>query len=119
QATAQILRHISNSLSAAASAEPQEKTSQALDQFSIRLREVAAATPTSFIAAVAKDAVFQMDALSGLLRAALDLSQNHAELQNVADAPSLTPKTWKETFSNTIEVFRNHLNLQSSIFRHA
>ena len=122
QLASQILRHISNSLSAAPSTEPQGKarqTVQALDQFSIQLREVAAATPTSFIAAVAKDAVFQMDALSGLLRAALDLSQNHAELQNVADAPSLTPKTWKETFSNTIEVFRNHLNLQSSIFRHA
>ena len=119
QATAQILRHISNSLSAAASAEPQEKTSQALDQFSIQLREVAAATPPSFIAAVAKDAVFQMDALSGQLRAALDLSQNNAEVQGAADTPFLTPRTWKETFSNIIEVFRNHLDLQSSIFRHA
>ena len=119
QAAAQILRHISNSLSAAASAEPQEKTSQALDQFSIQLREVAAATPPSFIAAVAKDAVFQMDALSGQLRAALDLSQNNAEVQGAADTPFLTPRTWKETFSNIIEVFRNHLDLQSSIFRHA
>src|ERR1700722_19072776 len=119
QATAQILRHISNSLSAAASAEPQEKTSQALDQFSIQLREVAAATPPSFIAAVAKDAVFQMDALSGQLRAALDLSQNNAEVQGDADTPALTPRTWMETASNVIEVFRNHLDLQLPIFRHA
>jgi uncharacterized membrane protein YccC len=122
QTASQILRHISNSLSATPSTEPQEKARnaiEALDQFSIHLREVAAVTPPSFIAAVAKDAVFQMDALSGQLRAALDLSQNNAELQDAADAPSLTPKTWKETFSNTIEVFRNHLNLQSPIFRHA
>jgi uncharacterized membrane protein YccC len=122
QAASHILKHISNSLSAAPSTEPQEKTRkivEALDQFSIQLREVAAATPPSFIAAVAKDAVFQMDALSGQLRAALDLSQNNVELQGAADAPSLTPKTWKETFSNSIEVFRNHLNLQSPIFRHA
>jgi uncharacterized membrane protein YccC len=122
QAAAQILRNISNSLSAAPSAEPQEKARQAaeaLDQFSIQLREVAAATPPSFIAAVAKDAVFQMDALSGQLRAALDLSQDNVDLQSAADAPSLTTRTWKETVSNAIEVFRSHLNLQSSIFRHA
>lgn len=122
QAASQILKHVSNSLSAAPSAEPQEKARQAaeaLDQFSIQLREVVAATPPSFIAAVAKDAVFQMDALSGQLRAALDLSQNNVDLQSAADAPSLAPSTWKETVSATIEAFRNHLNLQSPIFRHA
>jgi uncharacterized membrane protein YccC len=122
QSASRILRHISNSLSAAPAAEPQEKTrqaAQALDEFSIQLREVAVATPPSFIAAVAKDAVFQMDALSGQLRAAVDLSQNHVELQSAADAPPLTPITWKDTFSSTIELFLNHLNLQSPVFRHA
>jgi uncharacterized membrane protein YccC len=118
----QILRHINNLLSAAPSIEPQEKARQAvdaLDRFSAQLREVAAKTPPSFIVAVAKDAVFQMDALGGQLRAALDLIQNNAEVQGAADAPSLTPRTWKETVSATIEAFRNHLNLQSPIFRHA
>src|ERR1700730_44431 len=118
----QILRHISNLLSAAPSTEPQEKARQAvdaLDRFSAQLREVAAKTPPSFIVAVTKDAVFQMDALSGQLRAALDLIQNNTEVQGAADAPSLTPRTWKETVSATIEAFRNHLNLQSPIFRHA
>ena len=122
QLASQILRHISNSLSATPSTEHQEKARQAveaLDRFSIQLREVAAATPPSFIAAVAKDAVFQLDALSGQLRAALDLTKNNAAVQGVADAPSLTPRTWKETVSSTIEAFRNHLNLQSPIFRHA
>jgi uncharacterized membrane protein YccC len=122
QVASQILRQISNSLSAAPSTEPQEKARQAgeaLDRFSAQLREVAAATPPSFIAAVAKDAVFQMEALSGQLRAALDLIQNNAQLQGAADAPSLTPRTWKETVSSTVESFRDHLNLQSPIFRHA
>jgi uncharacterized membrane protein YccC len=122
QLASQILRDISNSLSATPSTEPQEKARQAveaLDRFSVQLREAAAATPPSFIAAVAKDAVFQMDALSGQLRAALDLTQNNAAVPGVADAPSLTPRTWKETVSSTIESFRNHLDLQSPIFRHA
>jgi uncharacterized membrane protein YccC len=122
QRASQILGQIGNSLSAAPSTEPQEKArraAEALDQFSVQLREVAAATPPSFIAAVAKDAVFQIDALSGQLRAALDLSQNNTELQDADDTPSLTPETWKETVSNTIEVFRDHVNLQSPIFRHA
>jgi uncharacterized membrane protein YccC len=117
-----ILGHISDSLSSQPSTEPQEKARDeagALDQFSAQLREIAAETPPSFIAAVAKDAVFQMDALSGQLRAALDLSQNILGPQGVVEAPPLTPRTWKETFSNTIEVFRNHLNFQSPTFRHA
>ena len=122
QAASQILTHISNSLSAGPSTEPQENSRQAaeaLDQFSIHLREVVAATPPSFIAAVAKDAVFQMDALSGQLRAALDLSQNNVDLQSADEDPSLSPGTWKESVANTAEVFRSHLNLQSPIFRHA
>ena len=122
EAASEILMHISKSLSATTLAEPTEKAGpavEALDRFSMQLREVAAATPPSFIAAVAKDAVFQMDALSGQLRAALDLSQNDVELQGVVDAPSLTPRTWNETISRTIESFRNHLNRQSSTFRHA
>jgi uncharacterized membrane protein YccC len=122
EAVSEILMHISNSLSAATHAKPTEKAGpavEALDRFSIRMREVAEATPASFIAAVAKDVVFQMDALSGQLRAALDLSQNNVELQGLAEAPSVTPKTWKDAVSATIEAFRNHLNLRSSIFRHA
>jgi len=122
QTASQILRHINNSLSAAPSTDTQEiirQAAEALDRFSIQLREVTAATPPSFIAAVAKDAVFQMDALSGQLRAALDLSQNNVELQGGIDDPPLTPRTWKETVSGAIETFRSHLNLQSPIFRHA
>jgi len=122
QLASQILRHIGNSLSAAPSAEPQEKARQAvemLDKSSVQMREVAAKTPPSFVAAVAKDAVFQMDALGGQLRAALDLSQNNPELQGANDTPPLSPKTWKETVSGIIEAFRSHLSLRSSIFRHA
>jgi uncharacterized membrane protein YccC len=122
QTASQILNHISNSLSATPPTEQPENARQsaaALDRFSVQLREVTAATPPSFIAAVAKDAVFQMDALSGQLRAALDLSQNNTELQGAADAPSLTPRIWKETVSATLEAFRSHLNLPSPIFRHA
>jgi hypothetical protein len=54
QVASQILRHISNSLSATPSTEPQERARQAtesLDRFPVQLREVAAATPPSFIAA--------------------------------------------------------------------
>ena len=118
----QVLRHISNTLSAESSTAPKENTRksvEALDRLSVQMRERAEATPPSFIAAVAKDALFHMDALSGQLRAALDLSQNNVELQAVADAASLTPRTWKETVSRTNEAIRSHLNLQSSIFRHA
>jgi uncharacterized membrane protein YccC len=121
-AASQVLMHISKSLSATPSTEPGGNSRQiveALDRFSVQMREIAEATPPSFIAAVAKDAVFQIDALSGQLRAALDLSQNNVELRVVVGGLSLTPRTWKETVSRAIESFRSHFNLQSSIFRHA
>ncbi len=79
---ARILRRISNFLLDISSADEQPQIGQ-LDELTRRLREQAAATSTSFLGAVAKHAVFQMDALSGQLRAAFDLATNNAQV----DAP--------------------------------
>src|SRR5437879_5027679 len=55
-------------------------TSEAL---TLQLRQETDSSPPSFLAAAAKDARFQMDALNGQLRASLDRSEEHtSELQS-------------------------------------
>ena len=79
--TSQILRRIGESLSASALqplGEMELQNLHRLAQFSGLLREQGPAAMPSFLAAVTRDALFQMDALSGQLRAALDLSRNGA-----------------------------------------
>ena len=90
-----------------------------LAQISARLREQNAATTPSFLAAVARDALFQMDALSGQLRAALDLAKNDAIIDKSADSQTSARLTWSENARPGSKRLRANLHLQSPIFRHA
>jgi uncharacterized membrane protein YccC len=119
--TAQILRQISNLLFASQVVRQQEKEQEVdeLDQLTTGLREQAAATPPSFLAAVAKDAIFQMDALSGQLRAALDLARNTAELGELSVSQPQALQPWREIFGGWVQTISGNLHLQSSVYRHA
>ena len=74
-----VLGNISNLLLPAPGVRHQKidrELINALDRQVSQLREQQAATPPSFLAAVSKDAIFQMEALGGQLRAALDLASS-------------------------------------------
>lgn len=90
-----------------------------LDEMVAQLREEAKTIPPSFLAAVAKDAIFQMEALSGQLRAALDLATNQAKLQASEEQEPFVLPAWRDTAKNRFEALRSNLNLQSPAFRHA
>jgi uncharacterized membrane protein YccC len=75
--------------------------------------------PASFLAAVAKDARFQMDALNGQLRSALDLAMNTTSTGQAAFAKQEAQQPLFLRFSGRIATLRANLNLQSSAFRHA
>jgi uncharacterized membrane protein YccC len=118
----QILRRIAESLSASTpkpSGEIDLQTLHRLAQFSGLLREQGPAAIPSFLAAVTRDALFQMDALNGQLRAALDLSKNDAIIDKSADSQTSVRLTGLENARARIETLRANLNLQSPIFRHA
>lgn len=117
-----ILRRIGESLSASAPQPLEETDLQALHevaQLSARLRDLKAATTPSFLGAVARDALFQMDALSGQLRAALDLAKNDTIIDKPADSQTSAQLTWSENAMARVETLRANLHLQSPIFRHA
>src|SRR5207247_10856776 len=92
--TAQVLQAIGNALLSGIPAEASTDILAACESLTLRLRQEAENLPASFLAAVARDARFQMDALNGQLRAALDLtahatparSEEHtSELQSRVD----------------------------------
>lgn len=117
-----ILRNTSNLLLPAAGTRQQRINHDlvnALDRQVAQLRAQQAATPPSFLAAVSKEAVFQMEALGGQLRAALDLASS-SEAMEIDDATRITKRTsWRKQFRGWMEALRANLNLQSPAFRHA
>ena len=120
--TSLILRNISNLLLPAAEQRQQRINHDlvnALDRQGAQLREQQAATPPSFLAAVSKDAIFQMEALGGQLRAALDLASS-SDAVEIEGATQITKRaSWREQFRGRMEALRANLNLQSPAFRHA
>lgn len=117
-----ILREISNALlplPPARITETERDLLTALDRQISKLREQNAETPSSFLAAVAKDALFQMDALAGQLRAALDLARNNVSLEKIGISQPPARPTWHEVIAARFAMLRENLDLQSATFRHA
>lgn len=122
QLASKILRQTSDLLLASSPGRaPQNELDllDALDQQISSLRKQNTETSASFLAAVAKDALFQMDALAGQLRAALDLARNDVALEKFGISQPLVPPTWREVIAGRFEMLRENLNLQSATFRHA
>jgi uncharacterized membrane protein YccC len=91
----------------------------ACEAYTERLRQETDGMPASFLAAVAKDARFQMDALNGQLRAALDLAVHATPVGQAAFVRQEARQPWRLRFNGLLATLRANLNLQSSAFRHA
>src|SRR5258708_28506241 len=91
----------------------------ASEALTLRLREETDGLPPSFLAATAKDARFQMDALNGQLRAALDLAAHATPTGQAEFVKREAQQPWWLRFGGLMATLRANLNLQSSVFRHA
>ena len=116
---AEILRAIADSLLTGKPPVSMQDALEAIDELRLRLRSTAAQTPQSFLAAVTQDALFQMDALDGQLRAALELSKNATPIGQIEFAKQEARQPWWLRFGGRLATLRANLNLQSSVFRHA
>ncbi len=117
--TAQTLQAIGNSLLSGIHAEASTDILAACESLTLRLRQEAENLPASFLAAVARDARFQMDALNGQLRAALDLTAHATPAGQAAFAKQEAHQPSSLRFSGLLATLRANLNLQSSVLRHA
>ncbi|OLB38026.1 MAG: hypothetical protein AUH11_07610 [Acidobacteria bacterium 13_2_20CM_57_17] len=115
----QVLQAISDSLTSGMPAEACKEILAACEALTLGLRREADSLPTSFLAAVTRDARFQMDALNGQLRAALDLTANATPAGQAAFAKQEAKQQWSLRFSGLLATLRANLNLKSSAMRHA
>src|SRR5229473_5524756 len=116
---AQALQAIGGSLISGMPAAAGKEILAACEAYTQLLREETDGMPATFLAAVAKDARFQMDALNGQLRAALDLAVNATPIGQAAFVKQEAQQPWRLRFSGLLATLRANLNLQSSVFRHA
>jgi uncharacterized membrane protein YccC len=116
---AQALRAIGDSLTSGMPAAAGKEVLAECQAYTQQLREEADGMPATFLAAVVKDARFQMDALNGQLRAALDLAAHATPIGQEAFAKQEAQQPWRLRFSGLLATLRANLNLQSSAFRHA
>jgi uncharacterized membrane protein YccC len=73
----------------------------------------------SFLAAVIRDALFQMDALAGQLRAALQLAGDATPAGRAAIEERERTWPWRMRFTGSLARVTANLSLQSAVFRHA
>jgi len=89
------------------------------EALTLRLRQETDSLPPSFLAAVAKDARFQMDGLNGQLRATFDLAANATPTGQAAFVKQQAQQPWSLRLGGVVATLRANLNLPSSVFRHA
>jgi len=117
--TAGILRAIGESFISGTPTAPSRELFRAIETLTGELRRETESIPVSFLAAVAKDARVQMDALNGQLRSALELAVNATPMGQAAFEKKEARQPLLLRFSGKIATLRANLNLQSSAFRHA
>src|SRR6202165_1805703 len=116
---AQALQTIGDSLISGIPAEASREILAVSEALTLQLRQETDSFPATFLAAAAKDARFQMDALNGQLRAALDLATHATPTGQAEFVKQETQQPWWLRFSGLMATLRANLSLQSSVFRHA
>ena len=119
QSAAELLRALGESIQSASIARPASDSLVVLDSTVRAMRGWIASAQPSFLTAVAEEARFQMDALSGQIRAALDLAAHNTPAGALLFAREEARQPWWLRFSGRLATLRANLNLQSSAFRHA
>jgi uncharacterized membrane protein YccC len=118
-----VLRDISDALQHAGK-DPLPTDSDIPEQLEQQVATLRAQEPGvtgSFLGAVTRDTIFQMEALSGQLRAALDIAQQNTALDS-SDAGAVQSSarpTWQKVAASWVDTLQANLNLQSPAFRHA
>jgi uncharacterized membrane protein YccC len=114
-----VLRLISDSLVTGNPVETAEAPLAALEACTKELREAGASAGASFLSAVLGEARYQMAALNGQLRAAMELANHATPVGEAAFRKQEAEQPWWLRFRGSLATLRANLNLQSSACRHA
>jgi uncharacterized membrane protein YccC len=117
EALRNVLTNSARALDSIAECAAAAETAGSLEYFTqstATFRELAPASASTMFAAMLRDAVFQVDALAGQLRAAARLTGAQAPAPATAD----NPRQREDLFSDRARIMAN-LSLRSAAFRHA
>src|SRR5271155_412717 len=112
------LRAIRDSLMTGAATDSGADSSVEIPKLSKRLAAEPTPSPSPFFAAVLKDAVSQMDALAGQLRATRELAAHSTPAGQAAFDKREAAQPLRLQFSGWLATLRANLTLDSSAFRH-
>jgi uncharacterized membrane protein YccC len=113
------LRAMRDSLMTGAVTDSGADPSVEIPKLSKRLAKEPAPSPSPFFAAVLKDAVSQIDALAGQLRATRELATHSTPAGQAAFDKREAAQPLRLQFSGWLATLRANLSLDSSAFRHA
>lgn len=116
---AQMLHDLGSSLASGTAIPPESDRLVLSVALAYQLREDNAGDPTTFEGAVAKSARSQMDALSGQLRAALELASHTTPEGQAAFALEEARQPLWLRFGGKLATLRGNFNIHSVAFRHA
>jgi uncharacterized membrane protein YccC len=116
---ARILENLADSLATGRESHNNEDRLVMSVALAYQVRDDNLGEPGSFASATAQNARHQMDALSGQLRAAIDLASRTTIEGQAAFAKEETKQPLWLRFSGRLATLRGNLNLRSAAFRHA
>jgi uncharacterized membrane protein YccC len=114
-----VLRSISDSLVTRNFVDTAETPLAELEATTQELRDAGASVTASFLSAVLREERYQVAALNGQLRAAMELANHATEMGEEAFAKKQAEQPWWLRFRGGLATMRANLNWQSSAFRHA
>ena len=114
-----VLQLISDSLMTEKRLNTAETPLAALEATTKVLREASASASSSFLSAVLRETRYQMTALNGQLRAAMELANNATPVGEAEFARREAEQPWWLRFRGTLATLRANFTWQSSAFRHA
>jgi uncharacterized membrane protein YccC len=114
-----VLRSISDSLMTRDFVQTAEAPLEELEATTKELRDAGASTTGSFLSAVLREERYQVAALNGQLRAAMELANHATEMGEEAFAKKQAEQPWWLRFRGSLATLRANLNWQSAAFRHA
>lgn len=113
-----VLNSIANALQAGEPADSDPSRCSELESLAEQLREDDRGRSVE-VAAMVRDARFQMDALTGQLRTAVELAGHAAPAGSVEFERSEARRPWRLRLSGTLATLRANLSLESAACRHA
>ena len=119
EAASHAMAAIADSLTRGVALEINESSLHEMRHATDALREKPDSAERTFLAAVVRDARFQMDALAGQIRAAVQLAADVSPWGSQVTRARDKARPWRMRFSSSLARITANFSLQSAVCRHA